>query len=420
MTWFDVAFLIAISALIVAIVLAVVALVRGQGARARSIAARTAVAIGVYFAILFVTSIASPRRILSPGTPQCSDDWCITVDSIRRDTRERDAAYVVSFALSSRARGAPQRERFVVSYLETVDGRRIDAVPQSATVPFDTVLEPGQTIIATRRFVVPLDTRPRGVVVARDGGFNFPRCCIIGEDNSLLHRHALTPIGARDTIGVPPVLLYSGAGTSPNDVAAVEAILKLAALEYAKADAGQLNSMSASRLRAYRLIIVPGGDFIAMANALSPATTTTIHDAVQSGVRYLGICGGAFLAADARYNSLRLTPGVRFGFYSAERRGVRKAVVLLDVAGASPIEHYWEDGPALSGWGDVVARYPDGAPAVVEGSFGKGWVVLAGVHPEAPESWRRGLSFSGPASVANAYAKTLIDAALNGTALPHY
>jgi hypothetical protein len=51
-------------------------------------------------------------------------------------------------------------------------------------------------------------------------------------------------------------------------------------------------------------------------------------------------------------------------------------------------------------------------PAVVEGTSGKGCVILCGVHPEAPENWRRGMAFTTPASVANAYAGALIDAVL--------
>ncbi|MBO0721013.1 MAG: hypothetical protein J2P41_09330, partial [Blastocatellia bacterium] len=47
-------------------------------------------------------------------------------------------------------------------------------------------------------------------------------------------------------------------------------------------------------------------------------------------------------------------------------------------------------------------------------------VILSGIHPEAPESWRRGLSFTTPASVENAYAATLIRAALNRVRLEHY
>jgi glutamine amidotransferase-like uncharacterized protein len=67
-----------------------------------------------------------------------------------------------------------------------------------------------------------------------------------------------------------------------------------------------------------------------------------------------------------------------------------------------------------------VAKYPDGTPAIVEGTSGKGWGILSGVHVEAPAKWRRGMTFTTPASDDNVYAIKLIDAALNRTSLPHY
>jgi hypothetical protein len=116
---------------------------------------------------------------------------------------------------------------------------------------------------------------------------------------------------------------------------------------------------------------------------------------------------------------LNLTSGVRFAFYSAENQGIRKAALAIAGASGDTLEQYWEDGPQLSGWGAVVGRYPDGTPAIVEGQSGSGFVILSGVHPEAPASWRRGLSFATPVSVDHAYAATLIRAALTRTFLPH-
>jgi glutamine amidotransferase-like uncharacterized protein len=171
---------------------------------------------------------------------------------------------------------------------------------------------------------------------------------------------------------------------------------------------------------AYRLLIVPGGNSIAIGDGLTSYTTANIHSAVQGGLNYLGICAGAFLAGHSPYNSLNLTSGVQFDFYADERRGIRKAAVAISGIGKPAFEHYWEDGPQFTGWGAVVGKYPDGTPAIVEGSSGKGWVILTGVHPEAPANWRRGMTFTTPASVDNAYAATLINAALHGTRLPHY
>ena len=221
-------------------------------------------------------------------------------------------------------------------------------------------------------------------------------------------------------VAAPPILLFNGSGTSPGDVAAVESILDARHLGYATASSSRLNTMSASDLRAYRLLIVPGGNFVDMGNSLSPATSSNIRTAVHGGLHYLGLCAGGLLAGNTTVNGFNLTGGVRFPFYRLVEQDIHKAAVEITTVGAPAMQHYWEDGPQLSGWGAVVARFPDGTPAIVEDSVGKGWVILTGTHPEAPESWRRGLSFTTPASATIAYAGTLVEAALNGTSLPHF
>jgi glutamine amidotransferase-like uncharacterized protein len=219
---------------------------------------------------------------------------------------------------------------------------------------------------------------------------------------------------------IAPILLFNGNGTSPGDVAALEAILSSERLSYATVNSSRLNRMSESQMREYRLLIMPGGNFEKIGNWLASGTTANIRNAVHGGLNYLGICAGAFFAGNSPYNGLNLTSGARFGFYAAEARGIRKAAVAIAAAGGQTLDQYWEDGPQLTGWGAVVGKYPDGTPAIVEGTSGNGWVVLAGVHPEAPAGWRRGMDFRTPAELDNAYAATLIRAALNREELPHY
>jgi glutamine amidotransferase-like uncharacterized protein len=231
---------------------------------------------------------------------------------------------------------------------------------------------------------------------------------------------ATAAVGSSMAQGTARILLFNGSGTSLGDVAALEAILNHNHFSYALANSGQLNAMSTSQLREYRLLMVPGGNFEEIGKALTRSTSTNIRDAVQGGLNYLGICAGAFLAGDSPYNGLHLTGEVRFRFYALEARGIRKAAVAIAAAGLPTLEHYWEDGPQFTGWGDPVAKYPDGTPAIVEGTVGDGWVILSGIHPEAPESWRRGMSFATPASVDNELAAMLVGAALNRTQLAHY
>ena len=231
---------------------------------------------------------------------------------------------------------------------------------------------------------------------------------------------ALTACSPSATDEAAPILLFCGSGSSPNSVKALEVILKDRHLKYAKVDAKQLNGMSTSQLMGHRLLIVPGGNYINMGNRLTPDTAANVRAAVREGLNYLGVCAGGLLAGNINSNSFNLTSGVRFDFYAVVNQGVHKTAVTITNADATTLEHYWEDGPQFTGWGDIVGKYPDGTPAFVEGTSGKGWMILCGVHPEAPENWRQGMTFHTPARAANAYAGVLVDAALNGTKLPHY
>ena len=97
-----------------------------------------------------------------------------------------------------------------------------------------------------------------------------------------------------------PVLLFTGTGTSPGDVVAVRRILDDSGLAYATATSAQLDAMDAARLRAHRLLIVPGGNFLEIGDGLTPRATAAVREAIHGGVHYLGLCAGAFIAGDRR------------------------------------------------------------------------------------------------------------------------
>lgn len=229
--------------------------------------------------------------------------------------------------------------------------------------------------------------------------------------------------------GPSPVLLFSGKGTSPADVEALARVLEASGVEFRRVDSSAIESLDAEQLRAWRLLVVPGGNFVEMSRALSPAAAARIRSAVESGTNYFGICGGAFLAGSSppgsqgpepHFAGLDLARGIAFPFYEASARGIRKAPVWVQTAEGPALQQYWEDGPALIGWGAVVGTYPDGTPAIVEGNVGSGRVLLCGVHPEAPDSWRTGMSFATPARADNDFAASLVRALLEGQPLAHF
>ncbi len=218
-----------------------------------------------------------------------------------------------------------------------------------------------------------------------------------------------------------PVLLFIGTGTSSSDVSAVESVLAASGLRFTTADTIQLNAMSEQQLAGYRLIIIPGGNSITIGQNLTVNASAAIRGAVQDyGVHYLGICAGAFFGGYSIYNGVDLTSGVSFDFFADEFKGIHLEPVAISFPNNAPMDVYWQDGPQLSGWGKVVAKFPDGTPAIVEGQSGEGFVIFTGVHLEAPENWRGSMSFATPVSEDLAYAETVIKAALNGTQLSHF
>jgi glutamine amidotransferase-like uncharacterized protein len=246
----------------------------------------------------------------------------------------------------------------------------------------------------------------------------FTACGTPGSTMGMVTQAKAVPLGKA---GTAPVLLFNGTGTMASDVAAMETILAADKLAYSTANSSQLNAMSQSQLQAFQLLIVPGGNSITIGTNLKPSTTSNIHDAVTSGgLNYLGVCAGGFFGGSSIYNGLNLTSGVWFDFYKDESKGIHKAAVQISNANSGSLDQYWQNGPQFPGWGEVVGAYPNGSPAIVEGRSGQGWVILVGVHPEAPASWRYGMNFTTSVAADNAYAITLVNAALKGTSLPHF
>ena len=199
---------------------------------------------------------------------------------------------------------------------------------------------------------------------------------------------------------IPVALLFDGTGTSDSDFQALAAILQAHGITYQAVTSLQLEAMSASDLAGYKLIVWPGGDSIVQNDNLAPHTRERVREAVvNSGVNFVGFCAGAFIAVGpppppggtpywglsiANYNYLTVFypngPGTTLPVASME---------MISFANGTSRDLVWWDGPFLPAVSSgVLAKYPDGTPAMVALQSGQGFVVLSGVHPEAPQSWR--------------------------------
>ena len=191
MTLFDLVFLASFLTAACTLVVGLVAMVRGHRTRARLLVRRVGVGVAIYFAIVLAVSAFTPQRYLRRGDLECSDDWCISVTTIRRARSGGVDLYDVTFQLICRARRVAQRERFVTAYLLDDRGRRYFPLPDPKSVPFDTLLQAGEAVTAVREFQLPGDAHAVGVVVSRSAPGRFPGCCIIGDENSFFHRRSI-------------------------------------------------------------------------------------------------------------------------------------------------------------------------------------------------------------------------------------
>jgi hypothetical protein len=171
MNLFEPLFLILVLVTLATVLTAVGFAVRGQIGRAGRILRRLFIGAAAYFAVVIAVSIVSPRRVYAVSDPQCFDDWCITVVGSRWTEAPPAGRYEVTLRLSNRAQRVPMGEKGTVVYLTDAAGRRYDPLPDATDVPLDTILQPGQSVNATRLFDVPRDAANLGLVYTHEGGF---------------------------------------------------------------------------------------------------------------------------------------------------------------------------------------------------------------------------------------------------------
>ena len=171
MSIFDLLFLSLVLAAALSLFAACMFALTGQFGRSRGTLRSLSVGAAVYMGIVILVSAVLPRRVLTPATPECFDDWCIGVAGFTRSPHGGDVAYSVDLRLSSRARRVSQRENDLRVYVTDGNARRFDPVADPADAPFNVLLHPQESTVVHRSFVVPADAKNIGLVVAHEGGF---------------------------------------------------------------------------------------------------------------------------------------------------------------------------------------------------------------------------------------------------------
>jgi hypothetical protein len=188
MTIYDVLFLAAFLASLLALIAAAYTAVRGNVPRAFSILVVWLVCAAVYLAASVAVAYAAPQRIIAAGQPWCFDNWCLTVENAKR----AGANYDVDLRISSRAKRVTQRASGAWIYLRDEHDTHYDPAPDPADVPLDVLLQPGESVAAKRTFQVPANVRELGLVTGHGGPpCGFGNVVIIGNGGCLFHKQTV-------------------------------------------------------------------------------------------------------------------------------------------------------------------------------------------------------------------------------------
>jgi hypothetical protein len=225
------------------------------------------------------------------------------------------------------------------------------------------------------------------------------------------------------------VLLFNGIGVDTSDWQNTEAIIKSDGLSYKLANSAQLNAMTLQQMLQFRAMVVPGGVGQTITNALTTATRIRVRQAVRDhGLNYVGICAGAWVAVGPEANgnqtaaygmSIAYDPGY-LKLYYPNGTLPTAAIVNTNFANGTSRRLVWWGGPYTPNWaGGVVARYSSGEPAISQKMAGKGFVIIAGPHPEAPQSWRNTAGYDSDGLDYPVFLD-MVHAALEQKPLPTY
>ncbi len=149
--------------------------------------------------------------------------------------------------------------------------------------------------------------------------------------------------------------------------------------------------MSGKLVECCSVLIMPGGYTATYVSTLAGKGFENIREFVAEGGEYIGICAGAYIAAE-----IVEVPGHPKGLGIINITNVRrsgmglvnvKIVGLGDpvVKGYSGVVTMWyQNGPyIIAGEGvDVSAVYEGGCAAIVHSTYGRGKVVIFSTHPE--------------------------------------
>ena len=110
----------------------------------------------------------SRTSTLQTGEPYCDDDMCMSVESVTTTPEQAGTSYRFDIRLFTKANHGPRSTKGASLYLIDEHNRRFFPIPDNSATPFDTDIEPGQSVNTSLTFHVPSDARTLAFAAAMD------------------------------------------------------------------------------------------------------------------------------------------------------------------------------------------------------------------------------------------------------------
>lgn len=194
----------------------------------------------------------------------------------------------------------------------------------------------------------------------------------------------------------PYALIYNGPTADPASTEAISSVVQQLGLPVRYI--ANLDDLP-TQLGEAKVFIIGGtdDDVEPLLQRFTPALRTTLKTYLRQGGRYLGICGGAYLASlgwpeeDRFVEGLALVPAQSDGYDQDFEAKIYPVTWLGETR-----QMYYQAGPSFAlaespESPESVARlayFEDRQLAALMSTFGAGKVAVSGPHPEAPDSWR--------------------------------
>jgi len=148
----------------------------------------------LYILCLSAASLLTPRTIVNVGDSYCFDIWCVGIEHVSLSTPGSERLYKIDVHVFSDADHVKINAKGTSLYLLDERGRRFPLIHDPSAIPFDSILEPGQSIQTTLTFAAAPDARQ--LFLAGDRGVPRPFWVRLffrhfGTDSSLFHTGAV-------------------------------------------------------------------------------------------------------------------------------------------------------------------------------------------------------------------------------------